>query len=79
MSSVLTVIVITFVIVSVLYALSMLGGVLYFAKGYFKRFYHDIMGWHMPDNSEKFDGCSFHSHCKYCGKEITQDSQGNWF
>ena len=48
-------------------------------SGIFKIFYHNVLGWHKPDNKESFDGCSFHSHCKYCGKEIMQDSQGNWF
>lgn len=42
-------------------------------------FYHDFMGWHVPDDSLSHDGCSFHSHCKICGKDIMQDSQGNWF
>ena len=41
--------------------------------------YHDIMGWHMPDNSYFEDGCSVHSHCRICKKEVMQDSQGNWF
>lgn len=53
---------------------------LYFKFGLFKWFYHDIMHWHQPDNSpERFDGLSTHSVCKYCGKDIMQDSQGNWF
>lgn len=42
-------------------------------------FYHDIMEWHKPCEKESFDGASFHSYCKFCGKEIMQDSQGNWF
>ena len=42
--------------------------------------FHDIMGWHEPDDSSYyFDGCSVHSRCRYCKKEIMQDSQGNWF
>jgi hypothetical protein len=47
----------------------------------FKRFCHEFMGWHEPAESGDvyFDGLSFHTHCKYCGKEILQDSQGNWF
>lgn len=40
---------------------------------------HDIMGWHKPDHTRSFDGLSDHSHCIFCGKEIMQDSQGNWF
>ena len=53
--------------------------VLYLKLGIGKGFYHDILGWHKPDGTEGFDGCSRHSICKYCGKNIMQDSQGNWF
>ena len=55
--------------------------ILYFKKGWLKRLYHDAMAWHIPKESEEniFDGCSEHNHCKFCGKEIMQDSQGNWF
>lgn len=42
-------------------------------------FYHGILGWHKPDKTQFNDDCSFHSHCRFCGKEIMQDSQGNWF
>lgn len=54
---------------------------LYFIWGIGKWFYHGIMHWHMPreDEANTFDGLSEHNHCKYCGKEIMQDSQGNWF
>lgn len=52
---------------------------LYEKFGWFKRFYHDILGWHKPTDEKEFDGCSLKSRCKYCGKEIMQDSQGNWF
>lgn len=48
--------------------------------GWFKEYYHNILHWHEPDESPKWsDGCSIHCKCKYCGKEILQDSQGNWF
>jgi hypothetical protein len=58
----------------------MIGTIFYFKKGWFRKFYHDVMGWHTPNNNlHKFDGCSFHNICKHCGKEIMQDSQGNWF
>ena len=57
----------------------LIGGIVYLATGFGKWLYHDRMGWHQPDNSRSFDGCSEHSRCKYCGKEIMQDSQGNWF
>lgn len=53
--------------------------ILYLEFGWFKGFYHDVLGWHEPIDKEWFDGCNFCSHCKYCGKEIMQDSQGNWF
>ena len=53
---------------------------LYFIWGFGKRFYHDILGWHIPkDEDSTFNGCSLCNHCKYCGKHIMQDSQGNWF
>lgn len=57
-------------------------GIVWFLGHPFKAgvwFFHDIMGWHYPDDSSSFDGCSVHSHCRYCKKEIMQDSQGNWF
>lgn len=53
--------------------------ILYEKFGWFKWFYHDILGWHKPTAEIDFDGCNANSHCKYCGKEIMQDSQGNWF
>ena len=55
--------------------------VLYTKFGIFKRWYHDVLGWHEPkeDADQTFDGVSVHCVCKHCGKEIMQDSQGNWF
>lgn len=64
-----------------LYLLSFIFGLIWL-KFQFKwgdKFYHDFMGWHIPDDSLSHDGCSFHSRCKICGKDIMQDSQGNWF
>lgn len=54
---------------------------LYFLFGVGKWLYHDALGWHQPrkDVKDGFDGCSVHNICKHCGKEIMQDSQGNWF
>jgi hypothetical protein len=66
----------------IIIAIMFISGVVYLiSKGkIFKLFYHDILEWHLPDDKpQKFDGCSFHAHCKLCGKEIMQDSQGNWF
>ena len=45
----------------------------------FKWFYHDILGWHLPDDDCGYDGCSYTATCKLCGKDILQDSQGNWY
>ena len=37
-------------------------------------------GWHNGKGGAKsFDGCSNHATCGKCGKEVMQDSQGNWF
>lgn len=44
------------------------------------KFFDKYLGWHSPSiGVSSFDGCSFHSKCKYCGKDIMQDSQGGWF
>ena len=62
------------------YLLSIIGSIFYHNYGAFKFFYHDFMGWHYPDDQPtKYDGCNVHARCKHCGKEIMQDSQGNWF
>lgn len=54
--------------------------IMYFKKGWFCKWFHDALGWHQPDNSPQWsDGCSLHAKCKWCGMEIMQDSQGNWF
>lgn len=54
---------------------------LYLRFGWLRWFYHDILGWHMPGAFTPiiYDGCSFHSKCKYCGKDIRQDGQGKWY
>ena len=69
-------------IIVIIIAIAWMSGVVYLiSKGkIFKRFYHNIMGWHLPsDESLEFDGCNIHTYCKICGKSIIQDSQGNWF
>ena len=59
---------------------TLIGAGLYFRFGLFKFFYHDVLHWHTPGKSpQRYDGCSIHATCKYCGKDIMQDSQGNWF
>lgn len=61
-------------------ALDYIGAGLFFLFGAFKFYYHDILHWHRPDDSpRRHDGLREHSTCKYCGKDIMQDSQGNWF
>ena len=37
------------------------------------------IGWHLRPNEIGFDGCSLNGICPRCGKEVLQDSQGNWF
>ena len=69
-------------IIIIIMSVAWVSGILYLiSKGHiFKWFYHDVLKWHLPnDESQEFDGCSFHAHCKICGKEIMQDSQGNWY
>ena len=43
------------------------------------RFTHNVFHWHKPIDNIGCNGTSLTSKCKYCGKEILQDSQGNWF
>ena len=53
--------------------------IIYMKTGKFKHWHHDILHWHEPDQSIIYKGLNTHSKCKYCGKHIMQDSQGNWF
>lgn len=57
----------------------LIGGTAYSKTGWAKGFFHDVLGWHEPNKNTWYDGASFHSRCKHCGKTITQDGQGNWF
>lgn len=67
-------------VIGILFMLFLLiGGIFYSRKGWNKKFFHDIMGWHEPTKNITFNGVSYCSHCKYCKKRIMQDSQGNWF
>ena len=68
-----------FILIAFIICIFILLLILYIKFGLFKKFFHDILGYHMPTNERGFDGCSPVSKCKYCGKEILQDSQGNWF
>lgn len=44
-----------------------------------RNFKCNVLDWHIPKNPIEFDGVSWCSQCKYCNREILQDSQGNWF
>ena len=39
----------------------------------------NVFGWHKAPKEQGFDGCSANGVCPVCGKEVLQDSQGNWF
>lgn len=53
----------------------------YVMFGWFSFFFHDVLGWHEPDEDSEqwFDGASYRARCRHCGADIMQDSQGNWF
>lgn len=53
--------------------------ILYSLTGFNRWFFDRILGWHKPNDKVGFDGVSLISTCKYCGKKIMQDGQGNWF
>lgn len=71
----------TFMIVAALSVVwTIVAAGLYFRFGFLKCYYHDLLGWHTPMHDiHWWDGCSNQSKCKHCGKDILQDSQGNWF
>ena len=46
---------------------------------YLPRWFCDKLAWHMQGTELAFDGCSMQSVCPRCGKQVMQDSQGNWF
>ena len=73
--------VIFFIVVLVVLIIYLIMGILYFLFGWFKKIFHDTLLWHIPKETdiESFDGVNYYSTCKYCGKKIIQDSQGNWF
>ena len=53
--------------------------ILYLAIGWNRWLFHNLLGWHKPIKEKTFKDINIISKCKYCGKEIAQDSQGNWF
>ena len=68
-------------IIIIITFLFLVGAGLYLAFGWFKGLFHDLLLWHKPSLSSPrwFEGYSVHARCKYCGKEIVEDGQGNWF
>ena len=49
-------------------------------NGFIRPLVCDLLGWHNGNlGMRTHDGCSIHAHCSRCGKEVMQDSQGNWF
>ena len=44
-----------------------------------RKFTHNMLGLHKPKGMTVSNGVTTSSHCKYCGKHIMRDSQGNWF
>ena len=70
----------TLIILASALAWLFIGSFLYLKFGFLKFYYHNMLGWHKPDESTiHSDGYSELAECKYCGKKIMQDSQGNWF
>lgn len=39
----------------------------------------NVLGWHKPNKKIALCGINSKSICKYCGRKIMLDSQGNWF
>ena len=39
----------------------------------------DKLGWCMAPSEQGFDGCSANGICPRCGRQVKQDSQGNWY
>ncbi len=40
---------------------------------------HNMLDLHQPDGSRKlYDGCAVYSKCRWCGKEIVMNEEGNW-
>lgn len=53
----------------------------YMKYGWFKGYYHDTVGCHIPDESTILvcrHGLERHAICKICGKGIKEDSRGEW-
>lgn len=55
---------------------------MYKKHGWFKRFYHDVRGYHVPIDGTILECGRYklerRAICKYCGKEIKQTWEGVW-
>jgi hypothetical protein len=67
-------------ILMILLCAFIVGLLLYDIFGFFKHFYHDILGWHTPDPAfTKYDESGIRvSRCKHCGCDLVEDYKGNW-
>lgn len=77
-----TILIVNLLVILAILTIGYAAGLIYLiSKGrVFIKLYHDILEWHIPNTEPiKFDDCSIHACCKICGKDIMQDSQGNWF
>lgn len=43
------------------------------------KFFCNTMGWHKSPSEITNDGSSNNGKCPRCGKDVLQDSQGDWF
>ena len=53
-------------------------------KRLFSKFKCNTLDWHKPDNIQYYEKndiflVNLLSHCKYCGRLICRDGQGNWY
>ncbi len=44
-----------------------------------RKLFCEMFGWHKPGKIRRTGRDNVRSKCKYCGKKILRDSQGNWF
>ena len=52
-------------VIGILFVLFLLiGGAFYSRKGWNKKFFHDVMGWHESTKNITFNGVSYCSRCK---------------
>ena len=60
------------------YTLLLICQPLYHRYGYGKRIYHNLLGWHLPVEQRQDWKGTLYSQCKYCSRDIFQDSRGTW-